>query len=238
MNVMKKTTWMSGKRFIRKACLVATIATAWAAGDSAKAAVVSPSSNPVISGSYSLDPDFEGKFTNPWVIIKYTLNGSGYGYQFPTVNLANNGGQFSVSLSSNANTNYPIYFGIIGNYVPDAGVAIGFYNTSKPASWEDSFFPDYGYVESTVAFWVENANSYSGALEGLFDKYSLLAPMTVGSGPVSLTLYGFTDPTEIGSAQAEAGTPGTPVPEPSTFFLLIPGIGMAFLLKRNAVIKS
>jgi hypothetical protein len=231
MNVMRKTAWMSGKRFFRKACLVATIATAWAAGDSAKAVSIVGPPPPIISGSYSLDEGFADAFTNPWVILKYTLNSSGYGYQFPIVNLANNGGQFSVSLGGNADTNYPIYFGIIGNYVTDAGVAIGFYNTA-PSSWETSF---PGYNESTVAEWVANPNFYSTSLAIFFETGPVLAPMTVGSGPVLLTLYGFSDPTKIGSAQAQAGTA---VPEPSTLFLLIPGIGMAFLLKRKAVIKN
>ncbi len=214
---------MDRKEAIRKACLTATLAVAWA-GSSSPAKADGPS---VGSNTVYIRTSFFHSLTNAHFVainsltyLDITMASLGSGAMFSTVTLGSGTG-------SGGNGGWDRY-AIVGltSLTQINGVAMGF--NSGPGALGRSFesiFP--GFTEPQI---VDALTTSSPVLQQFFSKLSTnsLAPLTIDA-PLPYDAFHFSDATPFGTIQASFAA----IPEPVSGMVCLGALGFGRVTRRR-----
>lgn len=227
---MKEKGFCRTKKFLKVACLAASMAMAsWGGGGAAQAAQTYE-----ISGS--ITPN--NALTNVYFVTSYYTPGSSGSLNYAG-SIGNVGGPPNVttfSLGPINEVNYFSAYSVIGLYdYENNGVTVGMSSTQAQLafgkSWATFFntaeYPNNHYTEEIVAGWLKNGDAdslwnLSSFIQYFYNEFDA----DLGT---DITLVNFSDGANGGSATANA----YPVPLPPTLALMIPGLGVVLLLRRK-----
>jgi hypothetical protein len=218
---MKKKGFHRTKKFLKVACLAASLAMAsWGGGGEAKAALALDRQ---LSGT--INPIYD--LTNVYVF--YSVNSSGYAQYvfYDTVGSvpANSNKPFSFEIPDPSYFGGDTYtvFGVYNTGSGGSGVTVGM-NTDAASYWigkEWSALLPYT-TEDDFKFYLQSGNTTE--LESIFKGFFVASNGAMSGQP--LTLVNYTVGTYGGTANAQV------VPLPPSLFLLAPGIGILLLRRR------
>jgi len=229
---MKGQYWKKSKNLLKAACLSAALVTAWGAGTAPPAAATDVQY--YVTGSITSTQNL----TNEW-LVNYNGNSTSSHFYAQQLNVDPTNHTFSTTIWADPNdVQTTAMYTVLALY--PGGITAGMSLILPPTVPWNTYFVDinqpWTYDESAVTNFL-NANPHSQPnLESFFDTFGVNGTMGVG-GVLGSSINLFNFPTgqsgEVaGSAFVESTGP-VPVPLPPTLLLMVPSLGVAFLLRRK-----